>query len=211
MAGKAVDPNTRNVKLSIILPTHNRADVIAFAIRSVLYQSFQDYELLIVGDGCTDQTVQVVKEFDDPRIQWLDLPKAPYFGYANRNIAFKEAKGDYIGFMAHDDIILPDHFELLVSHLEDNPQLELAYSRPGWVTRDGYIFGIEFNLLNQSTRIAFLQRRHNALPASCVVHRKSCFEKYGYWNADLPVVGIGICGSESFPVEVGIILIFYQK
>lgn len=180
---------SQEVKLSIILPTHNRADVLAFAIESVLYQSFLEYELLIVGDGCTDQTAQVVKSFKDSRIRWLDLPKAPNYGYANRNIAFKQAQGEYIGFMAHDDIILPDHFELLINHLEHHSDLELVYSRPGWVTRDGLLFGIEFNLLNLSTRIPFMQRRHNALPASCVVHRKSCFEKYGYWNSDLASCG----------------------
>lgn len=175
--------------LSVIMPTHNRADVISFAIESVLYQSFQDFELLIVGDGCTDNTAEVVQSFSDPRIQWMDLPKAANYGYANRNIAFRKARGKYIGFMAHDDIILPDHFELMLRHLDKHPELEWIYSRPGWVTRDGLIFGIEFNLLNPSTRIPFLQKRHNALPATCVVHRKSCFEKYGYWNTDLPSCG----------------------
>lgn len=171
------------------MPTHNRADVIPFAIESVLYQTFRDFELLIVGDGCTDHTAEVVHRFDDPRIRWMDLPKAPLFGYANRNIAFQQARGEFVGLMAHDDILLPDHFEQLINSLEEHPELELAYSRPGWVTRDGLIMGLEYNLLNKSTRIPFLQRRHNALPATCVVHRRTCFQKYGYWNEDLPSCG----------------------
>src|SRR5688572_25350774 len=125
-------------KFSVLLPTHNRPDVLPFAIRSVLDQTVHDFELLVVGDGCTDHTSDIVRDFADPRIRWFDLPKAPNFGYANRNIALRSARGAYIAFMAHDDLWLPDHLELLRPFIERDG-VELAYSRPLWVIPLGLI------------------------------------------------------------------------
>src|SRR5688572_9109316 len=169
---------------SVLLPTHNRADVLPLAIRSVLYQTLDDFELLIVGDGCTDQTSDVVREFSDPRIRWFDLSKAPNFGYANRNLVLRKARGKYIAFMAHDDLWLPDHLELLAGCMAD-PRVEIAYSRPLWVIPPGLLSPGTFNLHDAATLELFVARQSNAIPASCVVHRRTCFEKYGYWNEEL--------------------------
>lgn len=174
---------------SVLLPTHNRADVLPFAIRSVLYQTLSDFELLLVGDGCTDHTSDIVREFSDPRIRWFNLPKAPNFGYANRNIALREARGKYIAFMAHDDLWLPDHLELLADCMKD-PQTEIAYTRPLWVippalATPALITPATFNLNDKATLELFLAMQRNAISAGCFVHQRACFEKYGYWNEEL--------------------------
>lgn len=175
------------IRFSVLLPTHNRADVLPFAIRSVLKQTVSDLELLIVGDGCSGETAAAVNRFNDDRIHWFDLPKAPNFGYANRNIALRKARGQYIAFMAHDDLWLPDHLDLLTSSLEQEG-VELAYSRPLWVIPKGKIVPISYNLRDPLTLKRFLTG-NNSIPAACVMHRRSCLERYGYWDETLPEWG----------------------
>jgi len=171
-------------RFTVLLPTHNRADVVGLAIQSVLAQTERDFELLVVGDGCTDRTAQVVKAFDDPRIRWFDLPKAPAFGYANRNVALREATGELVAYMAHDDLMLPDHLELMGERFTD-PSIEWAYSRPLWVSDDGVMVPFAIDL-RQPDQLEFFLSRHNSIPASCVVYRRSLHERVGFWPEDVP-------------------------
>jgi glycosyltransferase involved in cell wall biosynthesis len=179
---------TQRPKYSVLLPTHNRAEVLPFAIRSVLCQTIEDFELLVVGDGCTDETAEVVRGFNDRRIRWFDLPKAPHFGYANRNVALREATGQLIAFMAHDDLWLPDHLELLARCLEQS-EAEIVYSRPVWIIPPGLIAPLVFNLHHPETLSRFVEKKSSSIPAGCFVHKRECLDKYGYWNADLPSCG----------------------
>jgi hypothetical protein len=172
-------------RFSVLMPTHNRADVVGYAIRSVLWQTEPDFELLVVGDGCTDNTAEVVAAIEDSRIRWIDRPKAPHFGYANRNFALKQARGDLVAFAAHDDLLFPDHLAMLGAELEA-AEAEWVYSRPLWVNADGIVVPLAVNLTNADELEYFLTRR-NHIPASCVVHRRVCLEKYGYWPEDLSV------------------------
>ncbi len=171
-------------RFSILMPTHNRADVIGFAIRSVMAQTEGDFELLIVGDGCTDGTGDIVASFDDPRIRWFDLPKGPGFGYANRNLALRQAKGDLIAFAAHDDLYLPDHLERLGDAI-DEQRADWIYSRPLWVSTDGVVIPYAVNLTLDDERRLFLEGM-KTIPANCVVHRRNCFVRFGYWPEDVP-------------------------
>jgi glycosyltransferase involved in cell wall biosynthesis len=170
-------------RFSVLLPTHNRADLLGLAIKSVLWQTEPDFELLIVGDGCTDNSAEVVAGFNDPRIRWFDLPKAPYFGYANRNVALREARGDLIAFMAHDDLLFPDHLTVLADSFR-HETVEWAYSRPLWVSTDGMVLPFAVNLTHPDELHHFLTLA-NSIPAACVMHRRSCFETYGYWPEDI--------------------------
>ena len=170
-------------RYSVLLPTHDRADVVGYAIRSVLAQTVTDFELLVVGDGCTDDTAAVVASFGDPRIRWFDLPKAPGFGYANRNLALREARGELIAFMAHDDLYLPDHLVRLAEPFRDE-RVVWAYSRPVWVTDEGILIPFALDLRQPDQLLTFLTRR-NSIPASCVVYRRSCIVRHGEWPEDL--------------------------
>ena len=171
------------MKLSILLPTHNRPDVLPFAIESVLAQSFADFELLICGDGCTDSTAEVVSRYTaaDSRVRWFDLPKAPGFGYANRNVALREARGELIAFMAHDDLITSDHFAVLVQTMED-PGVQLAYTEAVWAGRDGTIVPAVYHFEDKAMLDEYFARRWNRVPSTCFIHRRDVFEKVGWWS-----------------------------
>jgi Glycosyl transferase family 2 len=166
-------------RVTILLPTHNRADVLGYAIKSVLWQTEGDFELLIVGDGCTDNTPDVVATFPDPRIRWFDLPKAPRSGYANRNIALRQARGRYVAYAQHDDIMFPDHIESLIATIEASGA-DWAYSRPLWVTADGVVLPFSVNLTYGDELDNFL-KVENYIPSSCVMHTRRALERVGFW------------------------------
>jgi glycosyltransferase involved in cell wall biosynthesis len=171
-------------RVSVLLPTHNRADIVGLAIQSVLDQTETDFELLVVADGCTDGTVAVVSGIGDPRIRLYDLPKAPYFGYANRNIALREARGEYVAFAAHDDLLFPDHLRLLIDRLEATGR-EWIYSRPLWVSTDGVIVPSATNL-TIADELEYFLTLANSIPAACVLYRRTCLDRFGYWPEDVP-------------------------
>jgi glycosyltransferase involved in cell wall biosynthesis len=178
-------------RVTILLPTHNRADVLGYAIRSALWQTEQDFELLIVGDGCTDETGEVVAGFPDPRIRWFDLPKAPLSGYANRNIALRLARGRYVTYAQHDDIMLPDHIERLVEALEA-AGADWAYSRPLWCVSSGFMLPFFINLTHQD-ELAHYLGVENHIPSCCVLHRRDALERVGYWPEDIAAMADWIC------------------
>jgi glycosyltransferase involved in cell wall biosynthesis/chaperonin cofactor prefoldin len=153
--------------------------LIGYAIKSVLRQTERDFELLIVGDGCTDNTADVVQGFLDERIRWFDLPKAPNFGYANRNQVLREARGELIAFIGHDDLLMPDHLRLL-GRLFRTGHAEWGYSRPLWVADDGMVVPSAIDLRKPSHLNLFMTG-FNAIPAQCVMYRRTCHERYGYW------------------------------
>jgi glycosyltransferase involved in cell wall biosynthesis len=98
-------------EISVFLPTHDRASTLPYAIRSVQAQNFADLEILICGDGVTDDVRTVVADLQraDPRIRFFDLPKAPHRGELNRDHVMRQALGEFIFHHNDDDLWLPGH------------------------------------------------------------------------------------------------------
>ena len=104
--------------VSIILAAYNWTSVLGYAMRSVIWQTFSDWELLVVGDACTDDTAQVVASFDDPRIRWHNLAENTGNQSGPNNAGLAMAGGKYIAYIHQDDLWLPDHLGVLVAALE---------------------------------------------------------------------------------------------
>jgi glycosyltransferase involved in cell wall biosynthesis len=101
-----------NPLISVITSTYNWPKALSQAIPTVLYQTFTDFEYLIVGDCCTDETEQVVKSFRDQRIHWYNLPKNTGNQSGVNKFALEKARGKYIAYLNHDDLWFPDHLEI---------------------------------------------------------------------------------------------------
>jgi glycosyltransferase involved in cell wall biosynthesis len=108
--------------VSIIMPAHNEADYIAEAIQSVLEQTYQNFELLIVNSGSTDNTEKVIKSFSDKRIIYFKQQKNLGVSIA-RNIALDAMQGDYFIFLDADDKLPPDSIKPRVDILNLNPEI----------------------------------------------------------------------------------------
>ncbi|MEW6026951.1 MAG: glycosyltransferase [Planctomycetota bacterium] len=113
--------------ISIITPTYNHEKYIAECIRSVLSQSYQDWEMLIVDDGSTDATADIIKRFRDPRIRYLRQEnQGAYKLGATYNKALKESRGDLIAILEGDDFWPPDKLAVQAPYFS-SPDIILTY------------------------------------------------------------------------------------
>ena len=109
-----------------IIGTYNRAELLRDAIDSVLKQTCQDWELLVVDNGSTDQTRTVVAGYRDARVRYI-LNEAPTGSCAApRNIGIQQARGRYVAFLDDDDVWYPDKLAVCVRELEAHPDAALV-------------------------------------------------------------------------------------
>lgn len=117
--------NIRQDLISIIMPAKNAASFIREAIDSILWQSYDNFELIIVDNGSTDNTKSIINSFSDTRIKLFDcdgeLPAALNYGIQLSN-------GKYIARIDADDIMVPDRLRIQYSLLEDNPSIDICCS-----------------------------------------------------------------------------------
>lgn len=107
-----------NPFFSIILPTYNRAATVEVAIKSTLSQQFSLFELIIIDDGSTDNTEEIVHKFNDTRIRYYKTENRERG--AARNFGIKKARGNYINFLDSDDYFLPNHLQEAYNYIKKN-------------------------------------------------------------------------------------------
>jgi glycosyltransferase involved in cell wall biosynthesis len=157
--------------VTVIIATYNRSNVLPFAIGSVLRQTFTDFELLVVGDGCTDDSERVVASMGDPRVRWINLAENSGHQSAPNNEGLRLAGGDCIAYLGHDDLWLPHHLQASVQAL-DADQADLAYALVACVGADG-------RFVQPS-----VPRPGRGLfsPPSGIVHRRQVTDRVGGWR-----------------------------
>ncbi|MBL7663227.1 glycosyltransferase [bacterium] len=161
---------------SIIIATYNRGQHILPTIQSVLAQEFQDFELLIVGDCCTDQTAEVVKPLLNARIRWFNLAERFESQSGPNNFGIQKAQGSHIAYLGHDDIWAPDHLtELARVFKESKPSFAISgailHSPPG---------------INRPIITGMFENSEAALqhffPPSSLAHTRAVVEQIGTWK-----------------------------
>ena len=170
-----------NSLVSVIIPTFNGEKFIVEAIESVLDQSYKNFEILVVDDGSTDNTISVLKTFKG-KVQILQKPNG---GPASaRNLGIRHSKGDFIALLDHDDFWLQDKLILQMQKFAENPEVAMVFS-------DAYIF--DDNSQTDVTNYFSIQRpargfvfpqllMRNFIPNLTVVAKKTVFQEFGLFD-----------------------------
>ena len=152
--------------MSVVIATYNWSNVLAHAVRSALAQSYPALEVIVVGDGCSDDTEAVVRRVADPRVRFENLPRNSGHQSAPNNRGIELASGEYVAYLGHDDLWHRDHLTHLVSTLQRRDvglavAATLALGPPG----------------------SGLRALLTTLPTtpSAVIHRRDAVERAGWW------------------------------
>lgn len=127
--------------ITVAMSVHNGEKTVRAAIRSILWQTCTDWELVLINDASTDSTLRILRQFQDPRIRVLDEPQRK--GLAVRlNHCVTLARGRYVARMDADDIAYPERFERQVEYLKAHPDIDLLGHGAILFTKEGQIVGV---------------------------------------------------------------------
>ncbi len=159
-------------RVTVILSTYNWSTVLPFSIGSVLRQTFTDFELLVVGDACTDDSAEVVAAIPDSRVRWINLEKNHGHQTGPNNEGLRQARGSIIAYLGHDDLWLPQHLEVLVAAIDAGA--DVAHTLVHLIGADGTVLRPNRGMLRYRPGLS--------VPPSGVVHRKSLTDDAGGWR-----------------------------
>lgn len=133
--------NTINKPIfSVVMPMYNVAKYVATAIESVLAQTYGQFELICVDDGCTDNTLDIVSTYKDSRIRVIRQKNMGLS--AARNTGISHARGLYVALLDSDDYWAPTKLQMHLSHFRNNPKLGVSYSASQFIDEEGNLLGI---------------------------------------------------------------------
>lgn len=174
-------------KVTVIAAAYNHEKYVASAIKSLLDQTFQDFELIVTDDGSTDRTVEVIKQFNDPRIKLFVHETNQGVIKASQN-SLSHARGEYIAYLTTDDLYVVDKLEKQVKYLDENPSCASVFSFAEIIGEDGDPL-LEDNphktvfIKNNRSRFEWLNYfffHGNCLCAPSQMIRKKTYEEVGY-------------------------------
>lgn len=163
-------------RVSVIIATYNWSEALACALRSVRLQTFTDYEVLVMGDACTDDSESVVASMNDPRFRWFNRDTNAGSQWGPNNDGIARSNAEYIAYLGHDDLWHPTHLESLV-RLADERSADIACSV-------AVMYGSEESGVRAVSGIftdGEMDERQFFVPSS-MLHRRSLIERIGPWR-----------------------------
>lgn len=178
--------DVQNPLISVVIPTYNRGYLIDRAIKSVLNQTYKEFEIIVVDDGSIDNTKEVIESFRDERIRYIQYKDNKGANVA-RNIGIRAAKGDYIAFQDSDDEWLPQKLEKQITILKDAPpDVGLVYTSFWRINGDKRLYIPSKDIEPKEGYIHVNLLKGNFISTQTILLRKKCFEKAGMFDEALP-------------------------
>jgi glycosyltransferase involved in cell wall biosynthesis len=150
-------------RVTVIVTTRNNASALRYALESVIWQSFVNFEVWIIGDGCIDHSEDVVNSFCDPRLFWFNIPTGVDSEFRLIHEGMKRARGEYVAYLRDTDLWMPNHLEVLIECMEDS-DADITFS----ITQ--CVYSNSISKLN----IPLLPELPTIPDQSSVLHKKYC-------------------------------------
>lgn len=173
--------------ISIIIPTYNHSRYLGRALQSIHDQKYENWEVFIVDNHSTDDTFNVVKKFDDPRVNYLKIHNGGIIA-ASRNMGINASRGDWLAFLDSDDWWSIDKLEVCSKYIDDNidlihHDLDVVYDQPSFFNRR-----LTCSRQLKSPTLKDLLIKGNAIVNSTVIVRKKLINKIGGISEDQNMV-----------------------
>lgn len=187
--GSSFDPGcggeaVTSPRVSVILSVHDGEAYLGEAVESILQQAFADFEFIVIDDGSTDGTPEVLGSFKDPRLVVVNQPHAGLTVSLNR--AIKQSRGELIARMDADDVALPERFERQVAYLDAHPEVGLLGTGALEIAPSGEVVAtVVPPETDAEIRRALIRR--NPFVHSSVMARREVIERAGGYDERLPV------------------------
>tara|TARA_B100001123_G_C15338872_1_gene1033930 strand:+ start:2388 stop:3371 length:984 start_codon:yes stop_codon:yes gene_type:complete len=172
-------------KVSVVIPTYNRANLISKCIHSVLNQTCSSFELIVVDDGSTDNTKEIVYDIiekNDAKIKYFYQENGGT--YSARNLGLEKCQGKYVNFLDSDDFIMPNFLEVLIKILDSKPELGMVFCNSIRYDSDNSritVSPLKTGKSYSKTRLNLIFRKGH-VPHGASLIRRTCFEKTGHFN-----------------------------
>jgi len=173
-------------EVSIIVPTYNRPQMLAEALKSIACQTWKDFEVIVINDGGLDVADVIKASGIAEKINYISLGRNHERSFV-RNAGLQLARGKYIAYLDDDDIYYPDHLQTLLDTLKQSGN-RAAYSdayRAVQVLSDGNYKTVRRELVFSEDFSIFALFVHNQFPNLCVMHERSLVNEIGYFDESL--------------------------